>query len=143
MSDILYEQTGRVVTITLNRPEILNAFNDRLNDDLNAGLKEADRDDGVNAVVVTGAGRAFSSGHDLKAWAALPEFPHTVAQWRREFEESSRDGFFAIWEMKTPTVAAVNRDALGQGCNLAISLDIALADETARLGYPEISTSTW
>ena len=120
-----------VTVVTLDRPKALNAINSRVATALGRALEEADRDEGVRAVVVTGTGRAFSAGADLKAVAqgdmlTDPDHP----EWGF--------GGFARHPLSTPTIAAVNGLAFGGGLELMLSCDLAIADEEAQLGLPEV-----
>ncbi len=128
---ILIERRGRVGIITMNRPEALNALNHQLTSDIGAGLGELAADSGIGAVVLTGAGKAFAAGADIKGMA-----PKAFADVYRE------DFITATWEALTrtrkPTLAAVNGFALGGGCEFALMCDTAFAADTAKFGQPEI-----
>ncbi len=128
---IILERHGRVGVITLNRPEALNALNHRLTSDITAGLRELDADEGIGCIVLTGAGKAFAAGADIKEMA-----PKTFA------DVYGEDFITATWEELTrtrkPTIAAVNGFALGGGCEFAMMCDTAFASETAKFGQPEI-----
>lgn len=128
---ILVERRGRVGVITLNRPEALNALNHQLTSELGAALAELGADAGVGAVVLTGAGKAFAAGADIKEMA-----PKTFA------DAYGEDFITATWEALTrtrkPTLAAVNGFALGGGCEIAMMCDTAFAATTAKFGQPEI-----
>lgn len=138
MSDtpsVLYERLGRVGLITLNRPERLNAMDQAMLIELDAVLDRAEADADTGAVVVTGAGKGFSSGFDLKAQAA--ETPEGVEQWRpvlrRDFDTVMR-----FWHLSKPTIAAVHGPALAGACELAMACDITIASENATFGEPEL-----
>ncbi len=128
---IILERHGRVGVITLNRPEALNALNHRLTSDITAALRELDADPGIGCIVLTGAGKAFAAGADIKEMA-----PKNFA------EVYGEDFITATWEELTrtrkPTIAAVNGFALGGGCEFAMMCDTAFASETAKFGQPEI-----
>lgn len=132
---ILYETRGPVALITLNRPERLNAMDQPMLDALQAACDRAEADDAVGAVVVTGAGKAFSSGFDLQAQAA--NTPRGVAEWRpvlrRDFDAAIR-----FWHFPKPTVAAVHGPALAGACELSMACDITIASEDAIFGEPEL-----
>ncbi len=132
---ILYEPDERdsFVTITLNRPDKLNALNDVLLDELDAAVKRAAADTQVNAIVLTGAGRAFSTGYDLGA----ENFEMELEAWRDNIAANARR-MYAIWSAPLPIVAAVNGYALAGGLELAMACDLAIAAEEARLGEPEV-----
>ncbi len=132
---VLYERRGPVGLITLNRPDRLNAMDQAMLIDLGLALDRADADGETGAVVVTGAGKGFSSGFDLKAQAANP--PQGVEQWRpvlrRDFDTVMR-----FWTLEKPTVAAVHGPALAGACELAMACDITIAAEGATFGEPEL-----
>jgi enoyl-CoA hydratase/carnithine racemase len=125
------ETRGNVGVLTLNRPEALNAVNSDLTIAAGAALEAAQSDHRIRAVVVTGAGRAFCAGADLKA----------LAQGNRiEDPEHPEWGFAGIvrhWISK-PTIAAVNGFAMGGGTEIVLACDLAVIDETATLGLPEV-----
>lgn len=123
---LLRSSTDGVVTLTLNRPDALNALNAALRRDLLAAIKEAGRDAAVRAVVVTGAGRAFCAGADLRGGDAEREFRRVI---RDEYNPLIR----AIRDLEKPVVAAVNGVAAGAGVSLALSADLVVAAEEARL----------
>jgi enoyl-CoA hydratase len=124
------ERTGRVVTVTLHRPAVLNALNTALLTELIAALAPLDGDAGVGCFVLTGSERAFAAGADISEMAP------------RSWAEMAAEDFFAGWEafaaLRTPKVAAVAGYALGGGCELAMMCDVVLAADTARFGQPEI-----
>jgi enoyl-CoA hydratase/carnithine racemase len=136
MSDsVLQEHHDGVLLLTLNRPEKLNALNLALADGLVTALDAAEADDAVRAIVLTGAGRAFSAGADLKEFK--DKTLENVALARR------RSGLYArlngmVPGMSKPVIAAVNGLALGGGCGLVVSCDMALASGTATFSYPEL-----
>ena len=119
-----------VCTITLNRPDVLNAFNDQLTTELGESLKAAERDTAVRAIVITGAGRAFSSGQDLADLKQkyVPGYvPHLGDDLRRRYNPIIK----RIREMDKPIIAAVNGVAAGAGCSLALSCDMRIASDQA------------
>ena len=130
-STIILERVGRVGVITLNRPEALNALNHRLTSEIGEGLRELDADPGIGCIVLTGAGKAFAAGADIKEMA-----PKNFA------DVYGEDFITATWEELTrtrkPTIAAVNGFALGGGCEFALMCDTAFASEAAKFGQPEI-----
>ena len=135
VQSILYETRGPVALITLNRPERLNALDQAMLDALQAACDRAEADDAVGAVVLTGAGKAFSSGFDLQAQAAAP--PQGVDEWRpvlrRDFDAAMR-----FWHLSKPTVAAVHGPALAGACEMAMACDVTVAAEDAIFGEPEL-----
>lgn len=132
---VLYERHGSVGLITLNRPERMNAMDQQMLIDLNGVLDLAESDADTGAVVVTGAGKGFSSGFDLKAQAA--NTPRGVEQWRpalrRDFDTVMR-----FWQLDKPTIAAVHGPALAGSCELAMACDITIAAQGATFGEPEL-----
>ncbi len=127
-NDVLYEASDGVARITLNRPIVLNAINRNVTRLLDAVLDQAEADDDVRAVILTGAGRAFSAGGDL--WSSL--YPDT------DPAPDSLDVQMRIWSFPKPVIAAVRGHAVGQGCELAGVCDFTIAAESARLGEIQI-----
>lgn len=136
MSDsVLQEHHDAVLLLTLNRPEKLNALNLALAEGLVDALDSAEADDAVRAVVVTGAGRAFSAGADLKEFAE--KTPEKEAANRRRSDMYARLNAM-VPGMSKPVIAAVNGLALGGGCGLVMSSDMAIASDAATFSYPEL-----
>ena len=132
---VLTHTADGVQTITLNRPDKLNALNFALTEALVAALKAADADDSVRAVIVTGAGRGFCAGADTREFAVLTPDNQDLVE-RRAALTTELQGL--VKQMGKPVIAAVNGYAMGGGSGLAISCDLALAGESARFGYPEV-----
>ena len=132
---ITFERREAVALVTLNRPERANAMNRTMLAELNAACDAVEADDALRALVVTGAGGAFSSGFDLKEQAAAP--PEGVAQWRAVLRDDF-DTVMRFWHLSKPTVAAVGGPALAGGCELALACDVTVAAEDARFGEPEL-----
>ena len=128
---ILYEKDDGVATIKLNRPKVLNAMNKQLWLDFQAALEDAGGDPDVRAVIITGEGRAFSSGADLKE--SKDRSLNDYRDYLEELQEASRK----IVRFEKPTIAAVNGYALGSGYELALACDIRIAAEDAQIGSPE------
>jgi 2-(1,2-epoxy-1,2-dihydrophenyl)acetyl-CoA isomerase len=118
-------------TVELNRPEVLNAWNRQLGVDLLAALRDVADDDAVRAVVITGAGRAFSSGADLKDVSGGDTTPDGRPDIYRTLTERYHPIMHTIREMGKPVLAAVNGGAVGIGCSLALCCDLILASESA------------
>lgn len=131
---IITEIDGRVATITLNRPEALNALNGTLVRELIDAALGFDADPSIGAIVLTGSERAFAAGADIKEMAEL------------SYSEMLLGGPFPSWDgferMRTPVIAAVAGFALGGGCELAMMCDIIIAADTAKFGQPEINLGT-
>jgi enoyl-CoA hydratase len=133
-STLLVTRDGHVATVTVNRPDKLNALNAATIDDLRRTLLELRRDSDVRAVVVTGAGpKAFVAGADIKELAALDPVG------ARALAERGQHVFDLVEHLGKPVVAAVNGFALGGGCELAMACTIRIAADTARLGQPEVN----
>lgn len=135
MSILLIEDRGHVRLMTLNRPESINSINMALYAQLVAALEEADADDNVRAIVITGAGRGFCSGADTREFQNLtPENEGLVA----ERAELTYRLHYTIPRLKKTVVAAVHGYAVGGGAGLAQACDIVVAGEDTKIGYPEI-----
>lgn len=133
---IVTSVAGKVCTITMNRPRVLNAINRRMKTEFVAAFDQAEADPSVSVVVLRGAGRAFCAGVDLKE-AATDPWEHSVAGWRWHLT-----GCLAmclrIWTLTKPVIGAVRGHALGSGCDLALSTDLTICAEDASFGEPEI-----
>jgi enoyl-CoA hydratase len=129
---VLYEKKHNVAIITLNRPERLNAINGDLLQGLIGQLETARQDKGVISVILTGAGRAFCAGEDLKETSA----GKSVEDWIEEIEQL-QEVQRVIMALGKPLIAAVPGYALGGGCEFAMSCDIRIAAEVAKFGFPE------
>ena len=127
---VTYERNGRVATITYNRPEALNAINHELRGDLNAAWAQFREDDEAWVGIVTGAGRAFSAGADLRS----PAPPEEHSFWEVPSLTSLESGM-EVWK---PTIAAVNGYALGFGLTMVAACDFVIASERAQFGFPEV-----
>jgi len=121
-----------VSTITLARPEKLNAFGGTMREDLLAALRAADADDATRVVVITGAGRAFSAGGDVDLMAELQKWADVTSF--RKLLDAGRDIVTTIAGMTKPVLASVNGVAAGAGCNLALACDYRIASDAAKLG---------
>ena len=133
-TEISYDVTDRVLTITLDRPDRLNAFTYRMHEELLDAFDRADEDDDVRAVVVTGRGRGFCAGADLGSGGST--FDHSELL---ESTDVHRDegGLVAlrIFRSTKPVIAAVNGPAVGVGVTMTLPMDIRLASESARFGF--------
>jgi len=135
MSEVLIDTEGSIRLLTLNRPEKLNAINDALSHALKSAIKEAANDDNVSVILLTGAGRAFSAGADLKEAASNGRRPQREAL---NSAISSTSIYDALIACDKPVIAAVNGYALGAGSAVAVSCDLVLASDDAVFGYPEL-----
>lgn len=132
---IRYEVRQNILTITLNRPEKLNAFNRQMGQEVIAAIERADADDEVRAVIFTGAGRAFCSGADLSrgadSFAALEradDGPGVRA-------DSGGEVSLALYDCKKPLIAAINGAAVGIGVTMTLPMDVRIASERAQFGF--------
>jgi enoyl-CoA hydratase/carnithine racemase len=126
-----YEKRGPVAIVTLDRPEVLNAYNVAMRDDLFAALGAADEDTAVRALVLRGRGRAFSSGGDIAEFGTAPSpFVARAVRWRR-------DVWGRLLDLRAATVAAVHGHAFGGGMEMALLCDLCVAAEDARFALPE------
>jgi len=135
-SQITYEVGEGIATITLNRPEKLNAFTNTMLHEIIAALDKSDADDDVRAVIVTGAGRAFCAGADLSSGGAtFSRGGSDVAG----VDNVPRDGgglvALRIFDSKKPVIAAINGAAVGVGVTMTLPMDIRLAGESAKFGF--------
>ena len=129
---LLVERHDAVTLIRLNRPQAMNALNDQLMDELTAALDEAEADDSVRCMVLTGSERAFAAGADIKEMMT------------KDYVQAYREDFITRnWERVTrcrkPVIAAVSGYALGGGCELAMMCDFIIAADNAKFGQPEIT----
>jgi enoyl-CoA hydratase/carnithine racemase len=145
---IRYEVSEQILTITLNRPEQLNAFTVEMAKELIRAFNQASDDDEVSAIVVTGAGKAFCAGMDLSSagnvFGLNEELQPSLDDMRTRLhdpaiEEGVRDTggqlTLAIFECKKPVIAAINGAAVGIGATMSCAMDIRLVSETARVGF--------
>jgi enoyl-CoA hydratase len=140
--NVRYEVAERIATITLNRPERFNAIDLSMPDQIAAAFEHAGDDDDVHAIVLTGAGRGFCAGYDLKAFAETPgENPGVqdmpwdpMIDYR--FMHRCTQRFMSIWHCPKPVIARVHGDAVAGGSDIALCADIVLMAEHARIGYP-------
>ena len=134
---LLYEIEDNVLTITLNRPDKLNAFNNTMRNELIDALDHADADDDVRAIIFTGAGRAYCAGADLSGGGST--FDRDVNADGAVVNEVHRDGgglvSLRIYECLKPTIAAVNGAAVGVGVTSMLPMDVRIASENARFGF--------
>jgi len=128
-----FEMRGAVAVLTLDRPEKLNAIDEPMIAGLHAALDRAERDAGVRAVLLRGAGRAFSAGFDLGPGGAPRDPVALRAELRRDF-----DAIMRFWDFPKPTVAAVHGYCLGSAMEMAVACDVTVAAEGCRFGAPEV-----
>src|SRR3954463_346865 len=145
---ILTELSENIFTITINRPDRLNALNTQMIHDLIAAFDQADADDAVRAIIVTGAGRAFCAGADLSTGGApfaggappdRPQVPNGPDGQPDLSHENARDGggriTLRIFNCRKPVIAAVNGPAVGIGVTMLLPMDVRIASSEARFGF--------
>lgn len=131
---IIYEKSEGIATITLNRPEALNAFSKEVVEEILHALEDVKSDEDIRVIVLTGAGeKAFSVGADIKAMAGM------TALKARELSLMGEKLCVTLENMQKPVIAAINGYALGGGLEVAMSCDLRLASENARMGQTEIN----
>jgi len=133
--NILTETEGSIQTITINRPNQLNALNSETISELGSALSSAEVDGEIRAIILTGSGeKAFVAGADIK------EFAHfSVEEGKKLSAEGHKELFNLLEDLTTPVIAAVNGFALGGGLELAMSAHVRVASDNAKLGLPEVS----
>jgi enoyl-CoA hydratase len=131
---IVVQRDGWLLTLTLNRPDKLNAIDGAMLDALGEALGEIERDREIRAVILTGAGRAFCAGADIKEWTAL-----TPLEFARSWGLRGHALFDRLAALTPPVIAAINGIAFGGGLELALCADIRIASEQVRLGLPEVT----
>ena len=142
MASVRYERDGRIARITLDRPEKLNAIDESMPGEIEAAIAEANADDEVHAIVLSGAGRAFCAGYDLERYAETPRptlgsqdmpwDPIIDYRWMHAATES----FMSIWRSLKPVVCKVHGFAVAGGSDIALCADLVVMAEDARIGYP-------
>ena len=133
---IIYEKEDRIALIKLNRPEVLNAMNKQLWLDFQVALEDVKNDHEIKVLIITGEGRAFSTGADLKESKV-----RSIEEYREylvELQETSKK----IIRFEKPTIAAINGYALGSGYELALACDIRISAEEAQIGSPEAKVTS-
>ncbi|BBO84672.1 crotonase [Desulfosarcina ovata subsp. sediminis] len=133
---VIYDKNDGVAIARLNRPQVLNAMNKRLWIDLQAALDDARADETVKVVVITGEGRAFSTGADLK------ESKTRSIDAYRDYLVSLQEVSRSVIRFEKPTIAAINGYAVGSGYELALACDIRIAAEEAKIGSPEAKVTS-
>jgi enoyl-CoA hydratase len=133
---IIYEKENHIAFVKLNRPKVLNAMNKQLWLDFQAALSDAAQDPEIKVLVITGSGRAFSTGADLKE--SKTRSLEDYREYLEELQETSRK----IMRFGKPTIAAVNGYALGSGYELALACDLRIAADEAQIGSPEARLSS-
>lgn len=139
---VLFERDGRVGRITLNRPERLNAIDHDMPRDLRDAVAQANTDDEVRVIVLSGAGRAFCSGYDLKLYAETPgpnpgsqEMPWDPTIDFRMMSENT-ECFMSLWRSRKPVVCKIQGFAVAGGSDIALCCDLIVMAADAKIGYP-------
>ncbi|WP_448594056.1 enoyl-CoA hydratase-related protein [Thermoflexus hugenholtzii] len=128
---LLYEVQDGIATITLNRPDVLNAFNEQMFRELQDVLRAVERDEAVRVVIVTGAGRGFCAGQDLAEMRARYERPEEAMSIGEHLRSRYNPLILRIRNTEKPFIAAINGVAAGAGCSLALACDLRVMAETA------------
>ena len=132
-TNIKVEKKEGIATITMNRPEVLNALDNKTLDELTQAVDEINKDPSVKVVILTGSGKAFIAGADIKQMKPM----NTLEA--KAFAEQGHRLLQKIETSRLPFIAALNGYALGGGCELMMACDICIAAETAKIGQPEIN----
>ncbi len=138
---LLYRTHERIARITLNRPARLNAISAEMPGEIEAAVKRANDDDAVHAIILEGSGRAFCSGYDLKDFAEDPETAYTQSMpWDPmvdfKFMKQCTDSYFSLWRSYKPTLCKIHGYAVAGGSDIALSCDLVIMEEEAKIGYP-------
>lgn len=141
MSKVLYKKDGRIGRITLNRPEVMNAIDDDLPGELAACVEEANADDTVHVIVLSGNGKGFCAGYDLDAYAQAEganrftqEMPWDPMK-DYSFMMKNTNHFMSLWRSHRPVLCKVHGHAVAGGSDIALCSDLVFMEETAKIGY--------
>jgi len=141
-SPLLYQRDGRLVRITLNRPEVLNAINSAMPEELADAVERANAEPDVRVIVLSGAGRSFCAGYDLDAYAQTPGANPGIQEMPWDplkdfsFMKRNTDQFMSLWRSPLPVIAKIQGHALAGGSDMALCADLLVIGEGAKLGYP-------
>jgi enoyl-CoA hydratase/carnithine racemase len=130
---ITVEKQDGVAILTLNRPEVMNAISDEMTAETAAAVAEIDKDDAVQVLIVTGAGKAFQAGADIKQLSEMT--PLQLIRWNEGLVRNNA----AMEKIRQPVIAAINGAAMGGGLELALSCTLRVASEKAMMGLPEVN----
>lgn len=141
MPSVSYTRNDRVATITLDRPDRLNAIDDTMPAEIASAVARAEEDPDVHVIVLSGAGRAFSSGYDLKEYAEADDAPYSQQMpWDPMLDyammSKNTKHFMSLWHSRKPTIAKIRGFAVAGGSDIALSCDLIVMAEDARVGYP-------
>jgi enoyl-CoA hydratase len=129
---LILERKGRVALLTLNRPDVYNVMNGQMITELKQAISDISKDEKVQVVIITGAGKAFQSGADIQEFRNMNSMQ--ILKWNQEIINN----FKYLEMMKQPTIAAINGYALGGGLELALACTMRVASENAKIGLPEV-----
>lgn len=130
--NLILEKEDHIAILYLNRPEVLNALSSEFLKEIALAIEEIAQDDEVRVLIITGSGKAFAAGADIKAMQPLNAIEG------RKLGRLGQDAFMAIEKLEKPVIAAVNGFALGGGCEIAMAADIRIASTRAKFGQPEV-----
>jgi len=137
---LLYQTRDRIATLTLNRPERLNAIGEHTGRELREAVARANADDAVHVIVLRGAGRAFCAGYDLKDYAEGASPWNQDMPWDPMIDyrmmKQNTDDFMSLWRSYKPTIAQVHGYAVAGGSDIALCCDVTVMAEDAKIGYP-------
>lgn len=136
---LLYDVKDHIATITINLPKQMNAMSGATKAEIKAAINAAAEDEEVRVIVLTGVGKAFSTGNDLMSFYANP--PKSMEDWRDRLQEEIRF-CLTFWDCPKPIIAAVNGFCLAAGSEMAMACDITIAAESAVFGEPEVRLSS-
>ena len=141
-SPIIYEQSGRIAHITLNRPDALNAINEALPSALESAVIRANADESTRVIILSGAGRAFCAGYDLNVFAESPGTNAGIQEMPWDpikdfaFMKRNTDCFMSLWRSLVPVICKVHGYAIAGGSDIALCADLLVVADNAQLGYP-------
>ncbi len=141
-SPIIYEQSGRIAHITLNRPDVLNAIDEALPSALEAAVIRANANESIRVIILSGAGRAFCAGYDLDVFAESPGTNPVIQEMPWDpvkdfaFMKRNTDCFMSLWRSLVPVICKVHGYAIAGGSDIALCADLLVVADNAQLGYP-------
>jgi enoyl-CoA hydratase/carnithine racemase len=139
-AEILYEKSDRIATVTLNRPEKLNAWTGKMGAEMRTAIMDAERDPGVGAIILTGAGRAYCAGADMTTLSEISAGRQSVGrsalddEWTRKLRADYRTTYSWLLGLTKPVIGAINGACVGLGFTTCLYQDIRIASERARMG---------
>ena len=130
---IIFEEKGQIGFLTINKPDVLNALDAQVLEEIDQAVSLAEKSEEIKAMIITGEGRAFAAGADIGTQSVLD------LEGGRNWGRNGSAVFRKLELLAIPTIAAVNGFALGGGCELAMACDMILASSKAKFGQPEVS----